>query len=56
MTDYVILDTAPALVVADALGLAPKVDGVIVVADVLEVSNRSSLEFMASQLKRTGGH
>jgi non-specific protein-tyrosine kinase len=54
VADYVILDTAPALVVADALGLAPKVDGVIVVADASK-SHRSSLEFMASQLQRTGG-
>jgi non-specific protein-tyrosine kinase len=54
VADYVILDTAPALVVADALGLAPKVDGVIVVADASK-SHRSSLEFMSAQLQRTGG-
>ncbi len=54
VADYVILDTAPALVVADALGLAPKVDGVIVVADASK-SHRSSLEFMSAQLQRSGG-
>ncbi len=54
VADYVLLDTAPALVVADALGLAPKVHGVIVVADA-QRSHRSSLEFMTAQLERTGG-
>jgi capsular exopolysaccharide synthesis family protein len=54
VADYVILDTAPALVVADALGLAPKVDGVIVVAEA-QKSHRSSLEYMAAQLQRSGG-
>ncbi|MDH5314462.1 MAG: polysaccharide biosynthesis tyrosine autokinase, partial [Actinomycetota bacterium] len=33
VADYVILDTAPVLAVADALALAPRCDGVLLVAD-----------------------
>jgi hypothetical protein len=31
--DFVLLDTAPALIAADALALAPKCDGAVIVAD-----------------------
>ena len=38
VSDFVVLDTAPMLLVADALALAPLVDGVLFVADAEETS------------------
>lgn len=52
--DLVLLDTPPALLVSDALELAPKVDGIIVVADA-ERSNRGSVAHTRERLERAGG-
>ena len=52
--DFVLLDTAPALVVADAVALAPRTDGVIVVADASKTA-RSAVVHTRHQLERVGG-
>jgi capsular exopolysaccharide synthesis family protein len=54
VADIVLLDTAPSLVVADALGLAPLADAVVVVADA-STTQRNALTHLSSQLERTGG-
>ncbi len=52
--DVILLDTPPSLVVSDALELAPKTDGVLVVADA-GTTHRSSLQHLTSQIERVGG-
>ena len=52
--DVVLVDTPPALVVSDALELAPKVDGILVVADAL-LSNRGAIGQARQRLERAGG-
>ena len=52
--DFVILDCAPALVVADSLALAPLVDAVLVVADAKE-SRRTAVSQLQEQLEHVGG-
>jgi capsular exopolysaccharide synthesis family protein len=47
--DFVIVDTAPVLVVADALGLVPLVDGVVFVADASQ-THRGAVEEARDQL------
>ena len=54
IADFVLLDTPPALVVADALGIASKADGVLVVADASK-THRSALVYTRTQLERAGG-
>lgn len=54
VADFILLDTPPALVVSDALALAPKVDGVIVVADA-GTTHRSAVDYVRNQLERAGG-
>jgi succinoglycan biosynthesis transport protein ExoP len=52
--DFIILDCPPALVVADALALAPLVDAVLVVADARE-SNRDRVSRLREELDEVGG-
>jgi capsular exopolysaccharide synthesis family protein len=52
--DFVILDCAPALVVADSLALAPLVDAVLVVADAKE-TRRTAISQLREQLEHVGG-
>jgi succinoglycan biosynthesis transport protein ExoP len=49
ISDFVLIDSAPILVVSDALTLAPLVDGVLIVADVRR-SSRTSVEQARQQL------
>ena len=53
VADFVILDTAPALLVADALALAPLVDGVLFVADA-EATHRGAVAQAREQLEQVG--
>ena len=52
--DFIILDCPPALVVADALALAPLVDAVLVVADAKE-SDRDQVSRLKEELEQVGG-
>jgi capsular exopolysaccharide synthesis family protein len=52
--DFVILDCPPALVVADALALAPLVDAALVVADARR-SDRKLVSRMREELEQVGG-
>jgi Mrp family chromosome partitioning ATPase len=52
--DFVILDCAPALVVADSLALAPLVDAVLVVADAKQ-TRRAAVSQLREQLEHVGG-
>ncbi len=53
VADYVIIDTAPMLLVADALALGPLVDGVLFVADS-EHTSRSAVAHAREQLDQVG--
>jgi capsular exopolysaccharide synthesis family protein len=53
VADFVIIDTAPILLVADALALAPLVDGVLFVADS-ERTSRSAVAHAREQLDQVG--
>jgi capsular exopolysaccharide synthesis family protein len=53
VADYVILDTAPILLVADALALAPLVDGVLLVADS-DRTSRGAVAHAREQLEQVG--
>jgi capsular exopolysaccharide synthesis family protein len=53
--DFVIIDSPPALVVADALALAPRVDGVLLVADA-EATTRGAVMSARSQLEQVGAN
>jgi polysaccharide biosynthesis transport protein len=52
--DFIVLDCPPALVVADALALAPLVDAVLVVADARR-SDRELVGRMREELDQVGG-
>jgi capsular exopolysaccharide synthesis family protein len=52
--DFIILDCPPALVVADALALAPLVDAVLVVADAKE-SDRDAITRLRDEIEQVGG-
>lgn len=52
--DVILLDTAPALLVADAAAVVPRTDGVIVVADASKTA-RTAVAFMCHELERVGG-
>ncbi|HYN18031.1 MAG TPA: AAA family ATPase, partial [Actinomycetes bacterium] len=52
--DFIILDCPPALVVADALALAPLVDAVLVVADAKE-SDRDAVARLKDEIEQVGG-
>ncbi|HYY80508.1 MAG TPA: polysaccharide biosynthesis tyrosine autokinase [Actinomycetes bacterium] len=52
--DFIILDCPPALVVADALALAPLADAVLVVADAKE-SHRDQVNRLRDELDQVGG-
>jgi capsular exopolysaccharide synthesis family protein len=51
VADLIILDTAPVLLVADALGLAPLVDGVLFVADA-ENTSSAAISHAREQLEQ----
>jgi capsular exopolysaccharide synthesis family protein len=52
--DFIVLDCPPALVVADALALAPLADAVLVVADAKE-SDRDQVSRLKDELEQVGG-
>ena len=52
--DFIILDCPPALVVADAMALAPLADAVLVVADAKE-SDRDMVSRLKEELEQVGG-
>jgi capsular exopolysaccharide synthesis family protein len=52
--DFVVIDSAPALAVADALILAPVVDGVLFIADA-QATSRQSVTRARNQLEQVGG-
>jgi polysaccharide biosynthesis transport protein len=52
--DFIILDCPPALVVADALALAPLADAVLVVADAKE-SDRDAVTRLREEIEQVGG-
>jgi capsular exopolysaccharide synthesis family protein len=52
--DFIILDCPPALIVADALALAPLADAVLVVADAKE-SHRDLVSRLKEELEQVGG-
>jgi Mrp family chromosome partitioning ATPase len=54
MFDFIVLDCPPALVVADAMALAPLVDAVLVVADARE-SDRDDVSRLKEELEQVGG-
>jgi tyrosine-protein kinase len=51
--DFVLLDTAPALIVADAVALAPRCDGVVIVADARNTT-RAALARVRHELSSVG--
>jgi polysaccharide biosynthesis transport protein len=51
--DFVLLDTAPALIVADAMALAPRCDGVVIVADARNTT-RAALARVRHELSSVG--
>ena len=53
IADFVIIDSAPVLVVADALALAPRVDGVLLVADA-QATTRGAVTGARNQLEQVG--
>lgn len=55
VADFVILDTAPVLLVADAVALAPLVDGILFVADGSQTS-RSAVLHSRDRLEQVGGN
>ena len=54
MFDFIVLDCPPALVVADAMALAPLADAVLVVADAKE-SDREDISRLKEELEQVGG-
>jgi protein-tyrosine kinase len=52
--DFIVLDCPPALVVADAMALAPLADAVLVVADAKE-SDREAVSRLREELDQVGG-
>ena len=52
--DFIILDCPPALVVADAMALAPLADAVLVVADAKE-SDRELVSRLKEEIEQVGG-
>lgn len=52
--DFVLLDTPPALVVSDAIALAPRSDGVLVVVDASRTT-RAAATALRHQFDRVGG-
>jgi capsular exopolysaccharide synthesis family protein len=53
--DFVLVDTAPVLVVSDALSIAPKTDGVIIMADAGETM-RGAVKATREQLELVGAN
>ena len=53
--DFVVIDTPPTLAVADALVIAPLVDGVLLVS-AAQGTSRQAIEFARVQLERTGAN
>ena len=55
MADYVVIDTPPALVVSDAMIVAPRVDGVVVVVDA-DATTGGAASHAIDQLEQVGGN
>jgi receptor protein-tyrosine kinase len=53
--DFVVIDSAPSLVVADGLALAPMVDGVLFVAHA-ENTHRGAVSAARNQLEQVGAN
>ena len=53
--DYVVIDTPPALVVSDAMIVAPRVDGVVVVVDA-DTTTGGAASHAIDQLEQVGGN
>jgi succinoglycan biosynthesis transport protein ExoP len=51
VADFIVLDTPPVLLVADALALAPLVDGILIVADA-EATSRGAISHTREQLEQ----
>ena len=54
IADFVIIDTAPVLAVADALALAPRCDGVLLVVDA-SATTRTGIRVAREQIEKVGG-
>ena len=52
--DFIVLDCPPALVVADAMALAPLADAILVVADAKE-SDREQVSRLKEEIEQVGG-
>ncbi len=55
VADFVIVDTPPVLAVSDVLTLAPRMDGVLIVADA-QSSHRGAIAHLRDQLEQVGGN
>jgi capsular exopolysaccharide synthesis family protein len=55
VADFVIVDTAPVLAVSDALVLAPRFDGVVMVVDA-STTTRSAARIAREQVEQVGGN
>jgi capsular exopolysaccharide synthesis family protein len=55
MADYVVIDTPPVLVVSDAMIVAPRVDGVVVVVDA-DTTTGGAASHTIDQLEQVGGN
>jgi receptor protein-tyrosine kinase len=53
--DFVVIDTPPVLAVADALVVAPRTDGVLIVADV-QATARGAVAHVREQLEQVGSN
>ena len=54
VTDFVVIDTAPVLAVADSLALAPRCDGVLMVVDASSTT-RTGIRVACEQVEKVGG-
>jgi Mrp family chromosome partitioning ATPase len=55
VADFVVVEAPPALEAAEALTLAPMVDGIVVVADAQQ-ANRDELAEVGDQFRLVGGN
>lgn len=55
VADFVVLDTAPVLAVSDAMVLAPRCDGVVMVVDA-STTGRSAARIAREQIEQVGGN
>jgi tyrosine-protein kinase len=55
VADFVIIDTPPVLAVSDVMSLAPRADGVIIIADA-QSTHRGAVAHLRDQLAQVGGN